>query len=191
MNIRILSILGVMAMMVLAWFFYQEDTKIEPTIPTNTDVAYEVTQIKAVQTNETTGEVEYTLTADSLTQNSAGEDEMEKAVLNWQPPMGETYVITANRAKLNQETGDLEVFDGFVLTREATADKPKMVFEGSRLFGNTKTRQLSSDEPLSVKSGQDDFQAKAMRANLNTGEYEFDQIQMLYHAAWRQDQPLF
>ena len=63
MNVRILSVLGVMVIMVAAWFFYQEDPKIEPTVPTKPDVSYEVTEIKAVQTNEETGETEYTLTA--------------------------------------------------------------------------------------------------------------------------------
>lgn len=191
MNARILSILGVMALMVAAWFFYQEDANIEPAVPAKPEVAYEVTEIQAVQTNEETGEVEYTLTADSLVQNADGKDEMLGAVLNWQPPSGEAYTITAKRATLEQATGDLKLYDGFVLTREATADKPKLVFEGGTLVGNTKSRKLSSDESLLVKNGEDSFRAQAMTADLNAGEYEFSQIEVLYHAAERKDEPLF
>lgn len=66
MNLKILSVLGVMAFMVGAWFFYKEDVNIEPAVPSAPAVSYEVTEIKAVQTSPETGEIEYTLTADSL-----------------------------------------------------------------------------------------------------------------------------
>lgn len=191
MNMKILSVLGVMAIMVAGWFFYKEDVEIKPATPTAPDVSYEVTEIKAVQTNEETGETEYVLTADSLVQNTAGEDEMLGVVMNWQPPQGEKYAITAKRATLNQTTGELTLADGFTLTREGSANKPSLVIEGKALTGNTKTRTLSSNEPLTVRHGDDSFSAKGMNANLQAGEYEFVQIEVLYHAATRRDKPLF
>ncbi|SPX84427.1 LPS export ABC transporter periplasmic protein LptC [Moraxella ovis] len=191
MNVRILSVLGVMVIMVAAWFFYQEDPKIEPTVPAKPDVSYEVTEIKAVQTNEETGETEYTLTADSLVQNASGEDEMLVAVMNWQPPEGEKYIIEAKRAVLEQSTGDMALSDGFTLTREAVDNKPKLVITGNKLSGNTKSRMLSSDEPLTVVNGEDCFKAQGFSANLQTGEYEFSKIEVLYNSAPRQDKSLF
>lgn len=180
-----------MVIMVAAWFFYQEDPKIEPTVPTKPDVSYEVTEIKAVQTNEETGETEYTLTADSLVQNASGEDEMLGAVMNWQPPEGEKYSIEAKRAVLEQSTGDMALSDGFTLTREAVDNKPKLVITGNKLSGNTKSRMLSSDEPLTVVNGEDRFKAQGFSANLQTGEYEFSKIEVLYNSAPRQDKSLF
>lgn len=180
-----------MVIVVAAWFFYQEDPKIEPTVPTKPDVSYEVTEIKAVQTNEETGETEYTLTADSLVQNASGEDEMLGAVMNWQPPEGEKYSIEAKRAVLEQSTGDMALSDGFTLTREAVDNKPKLVITGNKLSGNTKSRMLSSDEPLTVVNGEDRFKAQGFSANLQTGEYEFSKIEVLYNSAPRQDKSLF
>ena len=180
-----------MVIMVAAWFFYQEDPKIDPTVPTKPDVSYEVTEIKAVQTNEETGETEYTLTADSLVQNASGEDEMLGAVMNWQPPEGEKYSIEAKRAVLEQSTGDMALSDGFTLTREAVDNKPKLVITGNKLSGNTKSRMLSSDEPLTVVNGEDRFKAQGFSANLQTGEYEFSKIEVLYNSAPRQDKSLF
>lgn len=180
-----------MVIMVAAWFFYQEDPKIEPTVPAKPDVSYEVTEIKAVQTNEETGETEYTLTADSLVQNASGEDEMLGAVMNWQPPEGEKYSIEAKRAVLEQSTGDMALSDGFTLTREAVDNKPKLVIKGNKLSGNTKSRMLSSDEPLTVVNGEDRFKAQGFSANLQTGEYEFSKIEVLYNSAPRQDKSLF
>ena len=180
-----------MVIMVAAWFFYQEDPKIEPTVPAKPDVSYEVTEIKAVQTNEETGETEYTLTADSLVQNASGEDEMLGAVMNWQPPEGEKYSIEAKRAVLEQSTGDMALSDGFTLTREAVDNKPKLVITGNKLSGNTKSRMLSSDEPLTVVNGEDRFKAQGFSANLQTGEYEFSKIEVLYSSAPIQDKSLF
>lgn len=191
MNVRILSVLGVMAIIAAAWFFYQEDPKMEPAVPSGPDVSYEVTKIKAVQTNEETGETEYTLTADSLIQNTNGEDEMLGAVMNWQPPQGEEYIIEAKRAILEQSTGDLVLSDGFTLTREAVNRKPKLVITGNKLIGNTKTHTVMSNEQLTVENGEDYFKAQSFSANLETGEYEFNKIEVIYSAAPRQDKSLF
>lgn len=191
MNVRILSVLGVIVIMVVAWFFYQEEPKIEPTVPAKPDVSYEVTEIKAFQTNEETGKTEYTLTADSLVQNASGEDEMLVAVMNWQPPAGEKYIIEAKRAVLEQSTGDIALSNGFTLTREAVDNKPRLVITGNKLSGNTKSRMLSSDEPLTIVNGEDRFKAQGFSANLQTGEYEFSKIEVLYNSAPRQDKSLF
>ncbi|OOS02230.1 lipopolysaccharide export system protein LptC [Moraxella cuniculi DSM 21768] len=191
MNIRILSVLGVMALAVAAWFFYQEEVEIKPALPQAPVASSEVVQISAVQTNPETGETEYTLTADSLVQNTSGEDEMLGASIHWQPPAGEKYTLTAKRATLAQTTGDLSLSQGFRMVRAATATKPEMVIEGAALLGNTKSRTVSSQEPLVVTQGEDKFKAAGFRANLQTGDYEFDKIEVLFNAPKRQNKPLF
>ena len=42
MNAKILSVLGVMALMVAAWFFYKEDVKVKPAVPQAPEATYEV-----------------------------------------------------------------------------------------------------------------------------------------------------
>lgn len=182
MNVRILSILGALAIMVAIWFFYQENNKVEPTVPAKPDVSYEISKIKAIQTNEKTGETEYTLTAQMMVQNTQGEDEMLDVVMTWQPPQGEQYTIKAKRAIFNQSTGDIFLSDGFDLIRMATDEKPAFIIKGSVLTGNTNLRLLSSNQPLTVINGNDTFVTQAMTANLQTGEYQFSKIKMQYDA---------
>lgn len=191
MNIRILSVLGVMALMVATWFFYKEDVEVKPALPAAPAATYEVTEIKAVQTNPETGETEYTVTAESLVQNAGGNDEMKNATVRWQPPNSDSFVVTAQRAILNQETGDLHLSHGFRLEREATKDQPAMVITGDKLVANTKTRVVSSSEPLTVNKGNDSFKAASFTANIQTGEYAFDRIEVLFTPPKRDDKPLF
>ncbi|STZ08994.1 Uncharacterized protein conserved in bacteria [Moraxella caprae] len=191
MNLKILSVLGVMALMVGAWFFYKEDVKIEPAVPSAPVVSYEVTEIKAVQTSPETGEIEYTLTADSLAKNSAGVDEMKNAKMDWTPPNSETYHLEASLASLEQTTGDLLLQEGFVLVRQGDDTKPDMTIKGNLLTGNTKQRQVASSEPISVTQGEDSFMAQGFTGDLQTGEYEFYRIQMEFAPPKREDKPLF
>lgn len=191
MNAKILGVLGVMALMVAGWFFYKEGAKIEPTLPSTPSVSYEVAQISATQTNPETGEVEYTLTADSLAKNSAGVDELKNAKIEWTPPNSEKYHLTASLASLEQTTGDLLLKEGFTLVRAGREGKPDMSITGNLLTGNTKARHVESREPVKVMQGDDDFVAQGFRADLQTGEYEFYRIQVQFAPPKRTDKPLF
>ncbi|OBX52361.1 LPS export ABC transporter periplasmic protein LptC [Moraxella nonliquefaciens] len=191
MNLKIISVLGVMALMVGVWFFYKEDVKIEPTVPSAPTVSYEVTEIKAVQTNPKTGEIEYTLMADSLIKNSAGMDEMRNAKMDWTPPNSETYHLEASLASLEQTTGDLLLQEGFVLVRQGDDTKPKMTIKGDLLTANTKQYQVASNKPISITQGADSFIAQGFTGDLQTGEYEFYHIQMEFTPPKRVDKSLF
>ena len=113
MNLKIISVLGVMALMVGVWFFYKEDVKIEPTVPSAPTVSYEVTEIKAVQTNPKTGEIEYTLMADSLIKNSAGMDEMRNAKMDWTPPNGAKPLFRSQSCRFGADHGRFVIARGF------------------------------------------------------------------------------
>ena len=191
MNLKILSVLGVMALMVGVWFFYKEDVKIEPTVPSAPTVSYEVTEIKAVQTNPKTGEIEYTLRADSLIKTSARMDEMRNAKMDWTPPNGQSHYLEANLAILEQTTGDLLLQEGFVLVRQGDDTKPKMTIKGDLLTANTKQYQVASNKPISITQGADSFIAQGFTGDLQTGEYEFYHIQMEFTPPKRVDKSLF
>lgn len=212
MNLKILSVLGVMILAVAAWFFYKEDVEIKPTTPATPDVSYEVQDIKAIQTNATTGEVEYTLIAQSLTKNAQGEDVMLDADMHWQPTDADPIHLTATQARHSQETGELFFDEGFILSKQPkdaqnseTAeakpnqdqanqdqnDKPALVIKGTSLMGNAKANTITSDEPVHITQGENEFMAQRLNANVQTGEYEFHQVQIEFNPPKRTDKPLF
>ncbi|MBO1530207.1 LPS export ABC transporter periplasmic protein LptC [Psychrobacter sp. F1192] len=195
MNTRVLIIIAVIIAVIAGWFFRKQGDITPPVNIQTSEVDYEATDIQAIQTNEK-GETEYELNADSLTHNPATNlDEMSGITMNWEPSDEQRYVIEAGSATMNQQTGDLQLFDGFSLVSENktddTSDSEPIKVTGQALKGNTKSRQVYSEEPVQVEQGMNRFQAATMTANLETGDYEFGEVAVTFTPAERQDKALF
>ena len=198
MNTRVLIVLALIIAGIAGWFFQQQG-KISPPVNIEaSEVEYEATDIKAVQTNEQ-GETEYELNAESLTHNPVtNQDEMSGITMNWEPSDEQRYRIQAGSAAINQQTGELRLSDGFTIISEDKAGESKadtsiepIQVTGQTLQGNTKSGQVYSDEPVKVVQGMNRFEASSMKANLETGEYEFGQVAVTFKSAERQDKALF
>ena len=195
MNTRILIVLALIIAGIAGWFFQQQGEVSPPVSMEATDVDYEATDIKAVQTNEK-GETEYELTAESLTHNPAtNEDEMSGITMNWEPSDEQRYRIEAGSAAISQQTGELSLSGGFTLVSEDKADGASDIepikVTGNTLKGNTKSGQVYSDEAVKIEQGMNRFEASSMKANLETGEYEFGQVAVNFSPTDRQDKALF
>ena len=194
MNTRVLIVLALIIAGIAGWFFQQQGEVSPPVNIETTDVDYEATDIKAVQTNDQ-GETEYELTAESLTHNpNTNQDEMSGITMNWEPSTDQRYRIQAGSAAISQQTGELSLSGGFTLVSEGnkeTSDIEPIKVTGSTLKGNTKSGQVYSEEPVKIEQGMNRFEASSMTANLETGDYEFGQVAVAFTPAERQDQALF
>lgn len=198
MSTRVLIIIALIIAVIAGWFFQKQGEITPPVNIEASEVDYEATDIQAIQTNEQ-GETEYELNADSLTHNPVtNQDEMSGITMNWEPSDEQRYVIQAGSATINQQTGELRLSGGFSLVSEektgeegAASDIEPIKVTGQTLKGNTKSRQVYSDEPVKVEQGMNRFQAASMTANLETGEYEFGQVAVTFNPTKRQDQALF
>ena len=194
MNTRVLIVLALILAGIAAWFFQQQGEISSPVTIQATDVDYEATDIKAVQTNDE-GETEYELSADSLTHNPVtNKDEMKGITMNWEPSDEQRYRIEAGSAAISQQTGDMGLSGGFSLVSEGktgTSNVEPIKVTGATLKGNTKSGQVYSDEPVKVEQGMNRFEASSMKANLETGDYEFGKVAVAFTPAKRQDKALF
>ncbi len=194
MNTRVLIVLALIIAGIAGWFFQQQGEITPPISMEATDVDYEATDITAVQTNEK-GETEYELTAESLTHNPVTNlDEMSGITMNWEPSAEQRYRIEAGSAAISQQTGDLSLSGGFSLISEGNKDTPDIEpikVTGSTLKGNTKSGQVYSEEPVKIEQGMNRFEASSMKANLETGDYEFGKVAVAFTPAKRQDKALF
>lgn len=194
MNTRVLIVIALIIAALAGWFFKQQGEIAPPVNIEASDVDYEATDIKAVQTNEQ-GETEYELSAESLTHNpTTNEDEMKGITMNWEPSDEQRYRIEAGTAAISQQTGELSLSGGFSLVSEgktANANVEPIKVTGATLKGNTKSGQVYSNEPVKVEQGMNRFEASSMKANLETGDYEFGQVAVSFTPADRQYKSLF
>ena len=194
MNTRVLIVIALIIAALAGWFFKQQGEITPPVNIETSDVDYEATDIKAVHTNEQ-GETEYELSAESLTHNpTTNEDEMKGITMNWEPSDEQRYRIEAGTAAISQQTGELSLSGGFSLISEgktANANVEPIKVTGVTLKGNTKSGQVYSNEPVKVEQGMNRFEASSMKANLETGDYEFGQVAVSFTPADRQDKALF
>ncbi len=194
MNTRVLIVLALIIAGVAGWFFRQQGEVTPPVSMETTDVDYEASDIKAVQTNEA-GETEYELTAESLTHNpKTNLDEMSGITMNWEPSAEQRYRIEAGSAAISQQTGELNLSGGFTLVSEGNkgnSDIEPIKVTGNSLKGNTKSGKVYSEEPVKIEQGMNRFEASSMTANLETGEYEFGQVAVAFTPSKRQDKALF
>ncbi|WP_169391483.1 MULTISPECIES: LPS export ABC transporter periplasmic protein LptC [Psychrobacter] len=193
-NTRILIFLALVIAGIAGWFFHKHGEIAPPVNIEPSEVDYEATDIKAVQTNEA-GETEYELNADAISHNpKTNQDEMSGITMNWEPSATQRYQIQAGTAAINQQSGDLKLSGGFVLTsqdKSGQANSEPIKVSGAELKGNTKSRQVFSDQPVKVEQGMNRFEAASMKANLETGDYEFGNIAVTFTPSKRQDKALF
>lgn len=194
MNTRVLIVLALIIAGLAGWFFKQQGEITPPVTMETSDVDYEATDIKAVQTNDK-GETEYELTAESLTHNpQTNLDEMSGITMNWEPSPEQRYRIEAGSAAISQQTGELNLSGGFLLVSEGkkgTSDIEPIKVTGNTLKGNTKSGQVYSEEPVKIEQGMNRFEASSMTANLETGDYEFGKVAVAFTPSDRQDKALF
>lgn len=196
MKIKLFIVLALVLLAVATWFFKTQKSDTPAPSLTKPDISTEVSGIRAVQTNAQTGEIEYELTAERLTQNSkTGRDELINAKLLWTATADEHYEIVAPLAYLDKESGNFVFEQGFLLQKTLANNEPVAKFQGSILTGNLNDKTLASSEPLTAifykKTGTDTFDAVSFRGELATGIYEFEQIQSEFAPVLRQDKPLF
>lgn len=190
MNGKIVALIAFVCLAVAGWLFYYNQPKPTVVSAPKADIKSQISDIRASQTNPDTGQIEYTLTAKTLTQDNNGQNVLSDIMLVWTPSQTQTYQMTSSTANLDETTGDMLLKDGFTFLTQSQDSVPIKI-TGGVLTGNTKTRQIKSDDMLEVHQGDNFFYAKGMTADLNAGEYAFFGVTAEFTAPKRTDKPLF
>lgn len=191
MNNKYFFIIAVLVAIAAVWIFKDVGEVRQPVSISQSNIDTEVTDVQAVQTNDA-GETEYQLQAESVTRDEQTNlDSIKGLQMDWQPSADQAYELTAQRASMNQQTGNLEIAGGFKLTGNLPNGGQHIVVVGDSLEGNSKGKLLTSRQPVKVTQGDNTFMAGSMQADLNTGEFEFGQIEVVFDPSPRQDKTLF
>lgn len=189
MDAKVFTLVAISLVVGLGLYFFNQEDDNPSLAPPKPTIISEVQKIKAVQTNPTTGDIEYTLTAQSLTQNTDRTNTLNDVVMDWtptgEPP--ERYTISAKNARLDNETGDFVFENGFEFVRHSTP----LTIKGGVLVGNTKSKLLESQSPLTIEQHNNAFTAQGFSGDLNSQVYDFYKISIDFSPPSRQDKPLF
>ncbi len=93
--------------------------------------------------------------------------EISNARIRSVSPDGRITVASGNRAVSNGDGSEVQLFDNAVVVREATTDAaghalPRMEFRGEFLHAFTESESVTSNKPVTLTRGNDQFTADAM-----------------------------
>lgn len=83
-------------------------------------------------------------------------------------PPGRVTVATANRALTNADASEVQLFGNAIVVREPLPAKPgrpaqpRLEFRGEFLHAYTQTERVRSDQPVTLRRGNDQFTADGM-----------------------------
>ena len=161
---KTLFILGLLFIIVSAYFYAQNDARLTQVSLKPTDIDYQAEQVKALQTTET-GSVGYQLTAAQVTHyQNANTAVMSKPQIVIRPKNEREVTLVADQAQLDE-------------------NKQIAKLIGNNFVGDLVNNTVMTNEPLTFIHGNNRFDAKQFSGDLATGEYGFGQVSVMIQPA--------
>lgn len=189
MSTKLLFILGLLFIIVAAYFYAQNDARLTQVSLKPSDIDYQAEQIKALQTNET-GNVSYQLTAAQVTHyQNANTAVMSKPQIIIRPKNEREVTLIADQAHLDENKQLAELNGNVTLTsvpllgqNNSTSNLPvKMI--GKNFIGDLANNKVTTHDPLTFIHGNNRFEAKQFSGDLATGDYGFGQVSVTIQPA--------
>jgi lipopolysaccharide export system protein LptC len=166
---------------VLFYVFNREKTK--QAVATHSDIDFSATTIVATQTDDQ-GLIQHTLNADSL-RHYPEDDRMELDRVTsflYKQGVPQSTIVADHAVSLKNNikvilTGNVHV-QQLASYQHAATDLYTTI-----LYGYPKTKKIDTDQVVTIKSAQSNLVSQGVRADLNTGQYEFSKPRGIYLAA--------
>ncbi len=180
MDTRLLYIVALVIVSIVGGFYYYSGKSQKLQNSSNPSFNSTAKNIQVIQTNEKgqlyakahIGEVE------QWAEQSRVKANLIEGILYKQGQANSTFY--ADQAIARQDYEAIELLGNIKASQLSTVQKPSITFTTERLLGNTKLNQIETDHPVQVLSSQAQFNSQGMKADLNTGEYEFFAIRGKY-----------
>lgn len=182
MSTKALMILSLIFIIIAGYFYASNDASLGKLNLKPSDIDYQASQVNALQTDQQ-GNINYRLKADSITHyQNAKIAVMTNPTILWRTANQKQIQLNAQQAQLD-ETSQMAQLSGKVLMTSQSADdaSPAVIkLMGQDFVGNLNTKQVSSAKPINVMQGNNQFSAKQLTANVETGDYQFEQVSMTF-----------
>lgn len=196
MSTKLLFFFGLLMIMTTAYFYASNNASLSKLSLKPSDIDYQASNIKALQTKED-GIVNYRLTAKGITHYQVARSAiLDEANVTWQNGPNRQTTLLAKQALLDETRQIVTFKDGVhVQSQElqSGSNTPTMSLKATNLLGNLTTKQLVTDEPVTVtqpiinadgtSASENSFTANRMQADLTTGDYNFERVAMTFMPA--------
>lgn len=166
--------IGIIGMLV--WYGLAQNKPAAPSLPA-TDIKSQVQKITASRTHPTTGQIEYTLSADSLVQDTQGVSSLNNITMQWHIPKDNAtrlIIISADKADFDENSQTIR-FGNFTLN-----DDKGLTLKGDHLQADLNTHLIGSPS-LTITEQQNHFEGKDFEGNLATQEYTMHSVDSVYY----------
>lgn len=205
MSTKLLFVFGFILIVLASYFYASNNMTLTKLSLKASDIDYQAKNIHALQTDDK-GKVNYRLTAQEVTHyQMARTGTLTQPKIQWQPNPSRLVTFEAGQGTLDESKQEV-VFsqnvkmlsqpldNGLAASQDRiTQDENTQAFLGNgtaamqldakELQGNLLTKQVISSQPIQVTQGNNSFVANSMKADLNTGDYEFDKVAMTFMPA--------
>ncbi len=182
MSTRQMYLLAFIFMGVATMFYFLNKPKTQQLVATQSDVDFSASQISALQTDDL-GLIQNALTASALRHYPLGDRmELDQIFSTWYKNGQPQTTLNAARG-ISLQNNDKVMLTGNVHVQQlATANRAPTNLYTTVLNGYPKTKKVDTDQIVTIKSAQSNLVSQGIRADLNTGEYEFFKPRGIYVA---------
>ncbi len=163
-------------------FYTLNREKVKPAVATHSDIDFSATTIVATQTDDQ-GFVQRTLNADTL-RHYPQDNRMELDRITsflYKQGVPQTTIVADHAISL--QNNDKVILTGNVHVQQlASYQHAATDLYTTILNGYPKTKKIDTDQVVTIKSAQSNIVSQGVRADLNTGQYEFFKPNGIYVA---------
>ncbi len=180
MSTRRLYLLALIFISIAALFYTLNREKVKQAIATHSDIDFSATTIVGTQTDEQ-GFVQNKMNADTLRHYPQGDRlELDKITSFWyKQGQPQTSLVADNGVSL--QNNDKVILTGHVHVQQlASYQHAATDLYTTVLNGYPKTKKVDTDQVVTIKSAQSNLVSQGVRADLNSGQYEFFKPRGIY-----------
>lgn len=180
MDTRTVYSIAVIFALIVGGYYYLSGKSQKLDVSKNQNLNSSATGILVVQTREN-GQLYARATADHLIQNKNA-DQAEVSHLSGKlfENGKDSIDFTAQKGFVHNNYKDYELSGGVVLTKIADEKTPSLTLKTEQLQGNSDTNQIQTDKLVTMSSPQGQFVSQGLKADLDSGQYEFFKIRGIY-----------
>lgn len=182
MSNKTLFVFGLICIVVAGYFYKSGDSSLTNIKLKASDIDYQASNIKALQTDET-GNVHYQMTAKGVTHyQKAGSAVLEIPNIVLPNHNNKQITLTADNATFDENSQIAQLTNNVKVVSKSVQndDTAPIEFTTTQMVGDLKNKKIMSQSVVKVNQQGNTFEAQSMYGDMATGDYQFEKVAMTF-----------